>query len=199
MRSLARTMIDDSQRRTGPYRIQVRQKGTAVIGDPVRLAIRVVVARNGRPLPFVPVRVQTPDGTLKGDLTRADGRVGLTYPLPSAGVTSIRVAVSKVPETRLRLMNPRRQAASRAAIAGKKRLLRATDVIYVKARPRVVVTTGDKRLVAGAKSKGRVPAGRVGRGVAPQSDGHPPRPVLALRQRTLRRPHHPHRLHARHR
>ncbi len=92
VRSLARTMIDDSQRRTGPYRIQVRQKGTAVIGDPVRLAIRVVVARNGRPLPFVPVRVQTPDGILKGDLTRADGRIGLTYPMPSAGVTSIRVA-----------------------------------------------------------------------------------------------------------
>ena len=155
VRSLARTMIDDSQRRTGPYRIQVRQKGTAVIGDPVRLAIRVVVARNGRPLPFVPVRVQTPDGTLKGDLTRADGRIGMTYPMPSAGVTSIRVAVSKVPETRLRLMKPRRPAASRVAIAGKKRLLGTTDLIYVKARPRVVVTTGDKRLVAGAKSKGQ--------------------------------------------
>jgi len=154
VRSLARIMIHDSQRRSGPYRIQVRQIGTAVIGDPVRLGISVVVARNGRPLPFVPVRVETPDGALRGDLTRADGRIGVTYPLPSAGVTSIRVAVSKVPETRLRLMNPRRSAASRAAIAGKKRLLTATDVIYVLARPRVVVTTGDRRLVAGAKSKG---------------------------------------------
>ena len=155
VRSLARTMIDVSQRRSGPYRIQVRQLGTAVIGDPVRLAIRVVVARNGRPLPYVPVWVQTPDGTLRGDLTRANGRIGLTYPRPSAGVTSIRVGVSKVPETRLRLMSPRRPAASRTVVAGKKRLLTANDVIYVKARPRVAVTTGDKRLVTGAKSKGQ--------------------------------------------
>ena len=80
MRSLARTMIDDSQRRTGPYRIQVRQKGTAVIGDPVRLAIRVVVARNGRPLPFVPVRVQTPDGTLKA--TSPGRTAGSAWPTP---------------------------------------------------------------------------------------------------------------------
>jgi hypothetical protein len=155
VRSLARIMIGDSKRRSGPYRIQVRQMGTAVIGDPVRLGIRVVVARNGRPLPFVPVRVQTPDGNLPGDLNRADGRVGVTYPLPSAGVTSIRVAVSKVPETRLSLMKPRRKTTSRVVIAGKKRLLAASDLIYVKARPKVVVTTDDKRIVAGAKTKGR--------------------------------------------
>ncbi|HET9422607.1 MAG TPA: hypothetical protein VFO49_15810 [Nocardioides sp.] len=153
--SLARTMLDDSRRRSGPYKIQVRQKGVAVIGDSVRLGIRVVVARNGRPLPFVPVRIQTPHGVLKGDLTRADGRINLTYPLPDAGVTPIRVRVANVPETRLRLLSPRRPSASRAAIAGKKRLLGAQDVIYVKARPRVVVTTGDKRIVAGSKSKGR--------------------------------------------
>jgi hypothetical protein len=153
--SLARTMLDDSRRRSGPYRIQVRQKGIAIIGDAVRLGIRVVVARNGRPLPFVPVRIQTPDGVLQGDLTRADGRINLTYPLPGAGVTPIRVRVANVPETRLRLLSPRRPMASRAAIAGKKRLLGTQDVIYVKARPRVEVTTGDKRIAAGSKSKGR--------------------------------------------
>ena len=106
MGSLARTMLDDSRRRSGPYRIQVRQKDVAIIGDDVRLGVRVVVARNGRPLPFVPVRIQTPDGVLKGDLTRADGRINLTYPLPSAGVTQIRVRVAKVPETRLRVLPP---------------------------------------------------------------------------------------------
>ncbi|MET0525224.1 MAG: hypothetical protein ABWZ91_10495 [Nocardioides sp.] len=153
--SLARTMLDDSRRRSGPYKIQVRQKDVAIIGDDVRLGVRVVVARNGRPLPFVPVRIQTPDGVLKGDLTGADGRINLTYPLPSAGVTQIRVRVAKVPETRLRLLSPRRSAASRAVIAGKKRLLGTRDLIYVKARPRVIVTTGDKRIAAGSKSKGR--------------------------------------------
>ena len=153
--SLARAMLDDSRRRSGPYRIQVRQRGTAIVGDPVRLAIRVVVARNGRPLPYVPVWVRTPDGVLKGDLTRADGRVGVTYPLPSAGVTSIRVRSANVPETRLRLLSPRRPMASRAAIAGKKRLLGTSELIFVKARPRVAVTTGDKRIVAGSKTKGR--------------------------------------------
>jgi hypothetical protein len=153
--SLARIMLDDSRRRSGPYRIQVRQKGVAIIGDDVRLGIRVVVARNGRPLPFVPVRIQTPDGALKGDLTRADGRINITYPLPSAGVSPIRVRVGKVPETRLRLLTPRRSAASRAVIAGKKRLLGTRDLVYVKARPQVSVSTGDKRIAAGSKSKGR--------------------------------------------
>ncbi len=153
--SLARTMLDDSRRRSGPYQIQVRQKDVAIIGDDVRLGIRVVVARNGRPLPFVPVQIQTTDGVLKGDLTRADGRINITYPLPSAGVNPIRVRVGKVPETRLRLLAPRRSAASRAVIAGKKRLLGTRDLVYVKARPQVVVSTGDKRIAAGSKSKGR--------------------------------------------
>jgi hypothetical protein len=153
--SLARILLDDSRRRSGPYRVQVRQKGTAIIGDAVRLGIRVVVARNGRPLPFVPVWIQTPDGIVKGDLTRQDGRIGVTYPLPKAGVTPIRVRVAKVPEARLRLLAPRRPLASRAAIAGKKRLLGTHDLIYVKARPTVEVTTGDKRIAAGSKSKGR--------------------------------------------
>jgi hypothetical protein len=155
VRSLARIMIDDSARRSGPYKIEVRQKNEAIIGDDVQLGVRVVVARNGRPLPFVPVQIQTPDGVLKGDLTRADGRISLTYPLPTAGVTPIRVRVAKVPETRLRLLSPRRWAASRAVMAGKKRLLGTRDLVYVKARPRVVVTTGDRRIAAGSKTKGR--------------------------------------------
>lgn len=155
VRSFARIMLDDSKRRAGPYTVRVRQKDVAVIGDPVRLSIRVVVARNGRPLPFVPVRVRTPDGTRNAGMTGKNGRVGLTYEKPDAGATTIGVTVARAPETRLRVLTPRRKSASRAVIAGKKGLVKGHGVIYVKARPRVVVTTNDRRIPKGARSKGR--------------------------------------------
>jgi hypothetical protein len=148
-------MIDDSRRRAGPHAVRVRQKDAAVVGDPVRLAISVVVARNGRPLPYVPVRVRTPDGVTKLGETGKDGRIGMTYENPPAGATPIRVTVADAPETRLRLLPPRRRAASRAVVAGKKGLVNGIGVVYVKARPTVVVTNDDRRIRAGAKSPGR--------------------------------------------
>jgi hypothetical protein len=155
VRRFARIMIDDSQRRAGPYTVTVRQKDAAVVGDPVRLAIQVVVARNGRPLPYVPVRVRTPDGLTKLGETGKGGRIGMTYQTPPAGATSIRVTVADAPETRLRLLAPRQRVASRAVVAGKKGLVIGNGVVYVKARPTVVVTNDDRRVRAGGKSPGR--------------------------------------------
>jgi hypothetical protein len=155
IRKFARIMIDDSRRRSGPYSIAVRQKDVAIIGDSVRLAIRVVVARNGRPLPFVPVRVRTADGMVDAGTTSKDGLVNLTYPTPPAGATPLRVTVARVPETRLRVLHPRRERASRAVIAGKKGLVRGLGYMFVMARPRVVVATGDRRIPPGSDSPGR--------------------------------------------
>jgi hypothetical protein len=155
VRRFARIMIDDSSRRSGPYTVRVRQQNAAVVGEPVRLAIHVAVARNGRPLPFVPVRVRTPEGVANIGETGENGRIGVTYPNPPAGATPIRVTVAKVPETRLRVLTPRRAPASRAVIAGKKGLVHGNGVVYVKARPSVVVTTDDRRIPAGARTRGR--------------------------------------------
>jgi hypothetical protein len=156
VRKFARIMLDDSQRRAGPYTVRVRQENVAVIGDPVQLSIRVVVARNGRPLPFVPVQVTTPDGTTDAGMTGEDGRVGVTYEELEAGATPIEVTVARAPETRLRVLAPRRKSASRVVVAGKKGLLDGHGVMYVKARPRVVVTTDDRRIRKGARTKRRV-------------------------------------------
>ena len=155
VRKFARIMLDDSRRLAGPYTVRVRQKNVAVIGDPVQLAIRVVVARNGRPLPFVPVRVRTPDGTTDAGTTGEDGRVGVTYEEPVAGATSIEIRVARVPETRLRVLAPRRKSASRVVIAGQKGPLTGHGVVYVKARPRVAVTTDEWRIRKGTRTKGR--------------------------------------------
>jgi hypothetical protein len=155
VRKFARIMLDDSRRLAGPYTVRVRQKNVAVIGDPVQLAIRVVVARNGRPLPFVPVQLRTPDGVTDAGTTGEDGRVDVTYEEPVAGATSIEIRVSRVPETRLRVLAPRRKSASRVVIAGTKGPLTGHGVVYVKAWPRVAVTTDDSRIRKGSRTRGR--------------------------------------------
>lgn len=154
VRRFARTMLDDSLRLSGPYVVQVRQDRIPVVGDAVRLAIRVVVARNGRPLPYVPVRVTSPDGTANAGTTDEGGWVRLTYPHPSAGATPIRVRVGKAPETRLRLMDPKRRARSRLVVAGRKGVLDARGAVYVKARPRVNVGERVTRIRPGQPTKG---------------------------------------------
>ena len=155
VRRFARIMLDDSLTRSGPYAVEVRQQDEAVVGDSVRLSIRVTVARNGRPLPLVPVRVITPAGAARVGPTDDNGRVGLTYSSPPAGATPIRVVVGQVPETRLRLLAPRRAATSRVVVAGRKRQLTGAGAVYVKARPRVVVAATDTRVPAGGQNKGR--------------------------------------------
>jgi hypothetical protein len=155
VRRFARIMIRDSSRRAGPYAVRVRQRNTAVIGEPVQLAIHVVVARNGRPLPYVPVRVRTPDGVTHLGETSKTGRIAMTYQSPPAGATPIQLTVAEAPETRLRVLRPRRWSASRAVVAGQKGLVIGRGVVYVKARPTVAVTTDDRRIRAGNKSKGR--------------------------------------------
>ena len=155
VREFARTMLDGSLRSSGPYQVVVRQQDTAVVGDSVRLALRVTVARNGRPLPFVPVRIATPEGAAQAGTTDENGRIGLTYGSPPAGATPLRLRVGQTPETRLRLLAPQRSSASRVVVAGRKRPVQGYGVVYVRARPKVVVTAIDKRVHAGNKTRGR--------------------------------------------
>ena len=155
VRSFARTMIQDSLQLAGPYAIEVRQANVAVIGDEVRLGIRVTVARNGRALPFVPVRVASPEGRASVGTTNEDGWVRLTYEHPAAGETPLKVTVANAPETRLRILNPRRHTRSRVVVAGKKGRVHGSGAVYVKARPEVVVTSRVKRVRAGAQTRGK--------------------------------------------
>lgn len=154
VRHFARVMLDDSARLSGPYVVQVRQARSVVVGDPVDLGIRVVAARNGRPLPYVPVRVSSPDGSTNAGTTDKRGWVRLTYAHPSAGATPIRVAVRKVPEARLRVLAPETRSRSRVVVAGRKGVLEGAGAVYVKARPQVVVGQRVKRVRAGAPTVG---------------------------------------------
>lgn len=155
VRTFARIMLDDSTRLAGPYVVQVHQAGTAVIGDPVELGVRVVVARNGRPLPFVPVRVAGPAGSVEAGTTDQGGWVRLTYEHPSAGATPLRIAVRNAPETRLRLLNPGVKSRSRVVVAGRKGRVEGVGAVYVKARPEVEVGHRVKRVAVGARTSGR--------------------------------------------
>ena len=155
VRRFARIMLRDSLLRSGPYGVEVLQQNTAVVGQRVRLVIQVGGVRNGQPLPFVPVRITSAAGTAKVGRTDEDGRVGLTYRYPPAGATPIEVAVEETPETRLRLLAPKRDSASRVVVAGRKREVDGHGVVYVKARPSVRVSARDTRVIAGTKNKGR--------------------------------------------
>jgi len=155
VRSFARIMLNDSLLRSGPYAIEVHQQDVAIIGEPVRLAIRVFAARNGHPLPYVPVQVATPDGVTNAGKTSKDGPIGLTYDSPPAGALPIKVSVGQAPEARLRLLAPVRPSASRVVVAGRKGRVTGYGVAYVKARPRVLVSAKDTRIPAGGKNKGR--------------------------------------------
>lgn len=155
VRSFARTMLDGSMRSAGPYAILVKQANVAVVGDAVRLGIQVTVARNGRPLPFVPVRVASPDGTADVGTTNEGGWVRLTYEHPAAGETPLEVRVANAPETRLRILDPGRPARSRLVVAGRKGPVLGQGAVYVKARPHVVVANRVERVRAGAPTRGR--------------------------------------------
>jgi hypothetical protein len=156
VRSFARTMLDNSRRLSGPYAIQVQQTNVAVVGDPVGLGIRVTVARNGQPLPFVPVRVSSPAGSLNLGTTDEEGWVRVTYEHPSAGATPLQVSVAKAPETRLKIRTPSgRPLRSRVVVAGRKSVVQGQGVVYVKARPEVEVLHGVKRVRAGGTTRGR--------------------------------------------
>ncbi len=154
VRSFARTMLADSVRLAGPYAVEVRQTNVAIAGDAVTLRIRVTVARNGGPLPFVPIRVSSPSGDANVGTTNERGWVRLTDEDPPAGATPINVSVAKAPETRLRVLNPEGPAGSRVVVAGRKGKVTGQGVIYVKAKPRTVVLDKVKRVRTGAPTRG---------------------------------------------
>lgn len=138
--SFAATMLRDSTRLSGPYRVTVRQLGEAVIGGPVRLGMQVVVARSGLPLASVPVSVRTAGGTWhSAGETDAAGLASFDYVAGSAGPHPLVVRIGRVPEHRLLVLPPRRHASSRVVVAGRKHVLDSPIVARVKARPDATV------------------------------------------------------------
>ncbi len=153
IKQFASTMLHDSIRRSGPYRLAVQQLGETAIGDPVRLGVQVVVARSGVPLTSVPVMVRVGDGSWQAAGETDDaGIVDFDYVGRTAGPQLVTARVARVPEHRLLVMQPRRPAASRVAIAGRKHVLALPTMAAVKARPAIRVSSG--AMVSGNRTAG---------------------------------------------
>lgn len=171
VRSLAATMIRDSRRLAGPYRVVPAQVGETVVGDDVQIAMAAVVGRSGRPLRSVPVEVSVASGRWRavGD-TDTTGRAAYSISGLAAGPHLIDVRVRRLPETRLMLMQPSRSRASRDVVAGRKRSVVVGMRAIVQAAPRLSVST--RRIVRGERTAGRL--GVVG------AYGRTPRQATAL-------------------
>ncbi len=141
IRSLARYMLAESKKYAGPYTLAVRSRPAEVGG---RVKVRVqVTSYAGLPVAKLPVLLRVP-GVAEVHETSAKGRVYTSYPADQVGVRKLRVRVSRVPEWRLLVRDPRRKATSRIAIAGRKTELVARDVVVVRASPKVSVPSAPK-------------------------------------------------------
>lgn len=143
IRRFASIMLHDSIRRSGPYRLVVRQLGETAIGDPVHLGAQIVVARSGVPLSSVPVTVRIGEGPWQSaGETDDQGLISFDYVGKTAGPQLITARVARVPEHRLLVMEPRRPGASRVALAGRKHVVALPTMASVKARPAIRVSSG---------------------------------------------------------
>ena len=95
----------------------------------------------------MPVSVRVGRGTWRtaGETDEA-GRATFDYVGTTAGPHQVTARVGRVPEHRLLLMQPRRPAASRVALAGRKHVLATPTTASVKARPDAVSRLGIDRL-----------------------------------------------------
>lgn len=153
IKRFAKIMLDDSARRAGPYRLSVGQLGETAIGDPVQLGVQVVGARSGTPLASVPVSIRVGGGAWHSAGETDDaGRVAFDHVGAVAGPHRVTARVGRVPEHHLLLMEPRRQQASRVAVAGRKHVLAAPTTASVKARPGAVVAGGS--MISGNRTMG---------------------------------------------
>ena len=140
IRDFATTMLRGSRSRSGPYRVAAQQVGRTVVGDDLTLAVRVAGARSDRALPSVPVVVRAGSGSWReAGATDAAGRTTYSLEGLAAGPHEVTLRVRRVPETRLLLLKPRRQGASRDVLAGRKTVLSQGLQVVVTARPRVRV------------------------------------------------------------
>lgn len=155
IRRFASTMVRDSRRLAGPYRITARQAREAVVGDDVRIDLGSSVARSGVPLGSLPylVRVDSGEwreaGTIGGGGHASYSLAGL-----AAGPHRVQVRVRRVPESRLLVLNPARAGASRDVLAGRKRTMTISLRVVVLAQPQVRVFS--TRTARGAQSSARL-------------------------------------------
>lgn len=146
VRAFAQTMVRDSARQAGPYRLSGSQAARAAVGQavPVRLALAVV--RSGRAVGGLPLQVRSPGGAWR-TLGRTDDAGRLTGSVPGlgAGPQRLQVRAVRVPDTRLRVATPDRATGSRVVLAGRKSSLVSQVGVAVQARPRVGMRTPSVR------------------------------------------------------
>lgn len=140
IRDLARSMLRESTRKAGPYRVRISARGVDV-GEPVVVRVRVTTTK-GRALGNAAVRLRVGD-EIRRQRTSAGGRVRLEVTGKAPGWVPVRVKVARVPQWRLLLRPPKKRAASPVAVAGRTTHLRARDRVAVRARPQVQAGGGE--------------------------------------------------------
>lgn len=146
VRSFAQTMLADSAREAGPYRLSGSQAARAAVGQAVPVRLALAVARSGRGVDELALQVRSTGGAWRtvGRTDRA-GRLAGGVPGLGAGPHLLQVRAVRVPDTRLRVASPDRPTGSRVVLAGRKASLVAQVGVAVQARPRVGMRTASVR------------------------------------------------------
>lgn len=189
VREFAATMLADSSTYAGPYRVAL-SAGRTMVGSTIPVSVRVTAATTGAGVPLLPLTVTGPGGT-RTLRTDATGRATTSFTATTAGTAGVRVAVTKVPESRLLIRPPSTTGASRVAIAGLKTNLTASTTATVLAVPSLRVSTGLSQILAGTSTRpqivvGGLPAGYRGTATARLYGPVSQRAGLTCRESTLR-------------
>lgn len=165
VRSFAETMLRDSDRYAGPYRIRVSAP-RVVLGSSQKVSVRVTSTRSGAAIPNLPVRIVYPGKTAKLGTTNSRGTASAWFTADVAGPRAVRATVRELPETRLWVRRASTRGASRVVLANIKTRRTVSGTVAVQARP--VTSVASRRnpmltsqsAVAGLSVTGGYPAAR---------------------------------------
>ncbi|KQY61425.1 hypothetical protein ASD30_25535 [Nocardioides sp. Root140] len=151
IRYLALTMVKQSARYAGPYRLAV-STSTPTVGASARVRVQIR-SRAGKPIKKLPVAISYAGSSTSRRITDATGTAVATFARPGAGEHDVTVAVAKVPATILRLRKPAR--GSRVALAGGKTVMTRNRTAVVRALPHVAIKSDKTVFDPGAPLRGR--------------------------------------------
>ncbi len=154
VKGLARALLRESARHSGPYVVTSVQRGSAIPGGDAEIVVSVASRRTGAPMVALPVTV-TSQGSTRSSVTDEAGRAYVRLPAPEAGTHQVDIRVDRVPSTRLLVRKPAKKAGSRVAIAGAKRSLqRVGTLVVTEGSPKVRVEVTKNRLNVGNEPRG---------------------------------------------
>ncbi|QLQ09666.1 MAG: carboxypeptidase regulatory-like domain-containing protein [Nocardioidaceae bacterium] len=136
IRALAKTMLADSKLYAGPYRMELKTK-PATVGGTMRLHV-IVRAASGKPAPKLAITA-VGAGTAARAVTDSKGSVRFGFDAVEPGYVRVRVKAAGVPSHRVTMREPKTKGATRLAVAGKKRALKATVRLATQVVPRTAV------------------------------------------------------------